>query len=73
MNIHDFINSISHPEYIEKISIHISGTNNSCTRVFTTEHWQTVRDEIILSYGCRKIDKLTLYATGRVYVYIDVL
>lgn len=70
MNIRDFINSISHPEYIQQISIHISGM---CTRVFTTDNWNNTRDTIILMYGGRKINKITLYAIGRVCVYIDIL
>lgn len=70
MNIRDFINSISHPEYIQQISIHIPGM---CTRVFTTDNWNNTRDTIILMYGGRKINKVTLYAIGRVCVYIDIL
>lgn len=70
MNIRDFINSISHPEYIQQISIHIPGM---CTRVFTTDNWNNTRDTIILMYGGRKINKITLYAIGRVCVYIDIL
>ena len=70
MNIRDFIDSISHPEYIQQISIHIPGM---CTRVFTTDNWNNTRDTIILMYGCRKINKVTLYAIGRVCVYIDII
>lgn len=70
MNIRDFINSISHPEHIEKISIYISGM---CNQVFTTDNWNNTRDTIILMYGCHKVDKITLYAKERVCVYIDIL
>lgn len=70
MNIRDFIDSISHPEYIQQISIHIPGMGN---QVFTTDNWNSTRDTIILMYGCRKINKVTLYAIGRVCVYIDIL
>lgn len=70
MNIRDFINSLCHPEYIQQISIHIPGM---CTRVFTTDNWNNTRDTIILMYGGRKINKITLYAIGRVCVYIDTL
>lgn len=70
MIIDDFINSISHPEYIEQISIHIPGM---CVRVFNTDNWNSTRDTIILMYGCHKVNKITLYAKGRVCVYIDIL
>ena len=70
MIIDDFINSISHPEYIEHISIHIPGM---CVRVFNTDNWNSTRDTIILMYGHRKVNKITLYAKGRVCVYINII
>lgn len=70
MIIRDFINSLCHPEYIQQISIHIPGMGN---QIFTTDCWNNTRNTIIYMYGCRKINKITLYAIGRVCVYIDII